>query len=65
MNNKLALGSCLALNAVLTTINRGVLRPVLWFCSRGFPHEVLTKSTLNAGHGYLLWLHCKSPSTDG
>ena len=25
MNNKLALDSCLAVNAVLTTINRGVL----------------------------------------
>ena len=48
MNNKLALGSCLAVNAVLTTI-----RPVLWFCSRMFPHKVLTKSTLNAGDGYL------------
>ena len=50
-------GPLYTVNVVLTSIDRGVPRPVLRFCSRVFPLEVSANSTLNAGVGYLLWNH--------
>ena len=46
-------GLLCTVNVVLTSIDRGVPRPVLRFCSRVFPLEVSVNSTLNAG-GWLL-----------
>jgi len=46
-------GPLCTVNVVLTSIDRGVPRPVLRFCSRVFPLEVSVNSTLNAG-GWLL-----------
>ena len=50
-------GPLYTVNVVLTSIGRGVPRPVLRFCSRVFPLEVSANTTLNAGVGYLLWSH--------
>ena len=50
-------GPLYTVNVVLTSIDRGVPRPVLRFCSGVFPHEVSANSTFNAGVSYLLWTH--------
>ena len=50
-------GPLYTVNVVLTSIDRGVPRPVLRFCSGVFPLEVSAISTFNAGVSYLLWNH--------
>ena len=50
-------GPLYTVNIVLTSIDRGVPRPVLRFCSGVFPLEVSAISTFNAGVSYLLWNH--------